>query len=34
MMYLRQEDLASSNQHVREFILDAIPPAGTPAIYR
>ncbi len=34
MMYLRQEDLASSNRHVREFILDAIPPAGTPAIYR
>jgi len=34
MMYLRQEDLATSNQHVREFILDAIPPAGTPAIYR
>ncbi len=34
MMYLRQEDLESSNRHVREFILDAIPPAGTPAIYR
>jgi len=34
MMYLRQEDLASSNRHIREFIVDAVPPAGTPAIYR
>jgi hypothetical protein len=33
MMYLRQEDLATSNEHIREFIRDAIPPAGTPAKY-
>jgi carboxypeptidase C (cathepsin A) len=31
MMYLRQEDLATSNEHVREFIRQSIPPAGTPA---
>lgn len=31
MMYLRQEDLATSNEHVRQFIRQAIPPAGTPA---
>lgn len=34
MMYLRQEDLVTSNQHVRDFILKAIPDAGAPAIYR
>ncbi|TVP56579.1 MAG: carboxypeptidase [Gemmatimonadales bacterium] len=34
MMYLRQEDLESSNQHIREFIEASIPPAGEPAIYR
>jgi carboxypeptidase C (cathepsin A) len=32
MMYLRQEDLATSNQHIREFIQTAIAAAaGTPA---
>jgi hypothetical protein len=30
-MYLRQEDLATSNEHVREFIRQSIPAAGTPA---
>ncbi|HUF22856.1 MAG TPA: hypothetical protein VMN81_01920 [Vicinamibacterales bacterium] len=34
MMYLRQEDLATSNEHVREFIRQSIPPAGTPAVIR
>lgn len=33
MMYLRQEDLASSNEHIREFIRSSIQPAGTPAKY-
>ncbi|MFU8861167.1 MAG: S10 family peptidase [Cyclonatronaceae bacterium] len=33
MMYLRQEDLATSNEHIREFIRNAILPAGTPAKY-
>lgn len=33
MMYLRQEDLATSNEHIRDFIRNAIPPAGTPAKY-
>jgi carboxypeptidase C (cathepsin A) len=31
MMYLRQEDLATSNQHIRDFIADAIMAAGVPA---
>jgi carboxypeptidase C (cathepsin A) len=32
MMYLRQEDLATSNQHIREFIQTAVAAAaGTPA---
>lgn len=31
MMYLRDEDLATSNDHIREFIQWAIPPEGTPA---
>src|SRR5690606_6836351 len=31
MMYLRAEDLATSNEHIREFIRDAIPAPGTPA---
>jgi carboxypeptidase C (cathepsin A) len=31
MMYLRGEDLGTANEHIREFIRDAIPPAGTPA---
>lgn len=33
MMYLRQEDLETSNEHIREFIEASIPPAGTPARY-
>jgi carboxypeptidase C (cathepsin A) len=33
MMYLRQEDLATSNDHIREFIKKSIPEAGTPAKY-
>jgi len=33
MMYLRQEDLASSNRHIREFIRESIPAAGMPARY-
>jgi hypothetical protein len=28
MMYLRQEDLASSNQHIREFIRTAVDAAA------
>lgn len=31
MMYLRKDDLASSNEHLREFIFKSIPKAGTPA---
>lgn len=33
MMYLRQEDLATSNEHIREFIKNSIPEFGTPAKY-
>jgi carboxypeptidase C (cathepsin A) len=33
MMYLRQEDLATSNEDIREFIRDSVLPAGTPARY-
>jgi carboxypeptidase C (cathepsin A) len=33
MMYLRKEDLESSNQHLRDFISNAIPRAGEPAQY-
>ncbi|HRP33501.1 MAG TPA: carboxypeptidase [Agriterribacter sp.] len=33
MMYLRKEDLATSNQHLRDFILNTIPPKGKPAKY-
>ena len=33
MMYLRQEDLATSNEHIRDFIKNSIPPSGTPAKY-
>ncbi len=33
MMYLRHEDLETSNQHIREFILNSIPEEGTPAMY-
>jgi carboxypeptidase C (cathepsin A) len=31
MMYLRQEDLAASNGHIREFIRDAVRGAAVPA---
>jgi hypothetical protein len=31
MMYLRQEDLATSNEDIREFIAQSIPAPGTPA---
>jgi len=33
MMYLRNEDLILSNDHLREFIQKTLPPAGTPAKY-
>jgi carboxypeptidase C (cathepsin A) len=33
MMYLRKEDLATSNEHLREFIKKAIPGPGKPAKY-
>ncbi len=33
MMYLRQEDLETSNEHIREFILDSLPEDGVPARY-
>jgi len=33
MMYLRAEDLATSNQDIREFIEKSLPEAGTPAKY-
>lgn len=33
MMYLRKEDLATSNQHLREFILRSIPKPGQGAKY-
>ena len=33
MMYLRLEDLATSNQHIREFIEESTPGAGVPASY-
>jgi len=33
MMYLRSEDLETSNDHLREFIEDAIPEEGMPAKY-
>jgi carboxypeptidase C (cathepsin A) len=34
MMYLRKEDLATSNDHLRSFIKKSIPPPGTPAIFK
>jgi len=34
MMYLRAEDLAKSNDHLREFIQDSTPKKGTPAQYK
>ncbi len=33
MMYLRQEDLESSNEHIRQFIRETIPEEGMPAQY-
>jgi hypothetical protein len=33
MMYLRQEDLATSNEHIREFIKKSIPEKGAPGKY-
>ena len=33
MMYLRAEDLASSNEHIREFIRKSTPAGGQPAKY-
>ena len=33
MMYLRQEDLATSNEHIREFIRASLPAEGQPARY-
>jgi hypothetical protein len=30
-MYLRKEDLATSNEHLRLFIKKSIPKFGTPA---
>ncbi|RUO23577.1 carboxypeptidase [Aliidiomarina iranensis] len=33
MMYLRRHDLELSNEHLREFILNALPAEGTPAKY-
>ena len=33
MMYLRSEDLETSNEHIREFIRDATPAEGQPAQY-
>lgn len=33
MMYLRKEDLASSNEHIREFIRESLPDNKTPAKY-
>ncbi|MET0298736.1 MAG: carboxypeptidase [Flavitalea sp.] len=33
MMYLRKEDLATSNEHLREFIKKSIAKPGTPAKY-
>ncbi|GHM99288.1 carboxypeptidase [Cytophagales bacterium WSM2-2] len=33
MMYLRAEDLATSNEHIRDFIRKSMPAAGQPAKY-
>ena len=33
MMYLRQEDLAAANEHIREFIKQSTPAPGQPAKY-
>jgi carboxypeptidase C (cathepsin A) len=32
MMYLRDEDLVTSNEHIRDFIRNSIPPDGMPAV--
>lgn len=34
MMYLRQEDLAAANEHIREFIRASLPEKGAPAQYK
>ncbi|RYY29191.1 MAG: carboxypeptidase [Chitinophagaceae bacterium] len=34
MMYLRKEDLASSNEHIRQFIKQSTPKPGQPAQYK
>ncbi|WP_018127565.1 S10 family peptidase [Balneola vulgaris] len=34
MMYLRTEDLATSNEHIREFIKNSLPAEGVPARYK
>jgi len=33
MMYLRAEDLKTSNEHIRDFIRQSTPAAGAPASY-
>lgn len=33
MMYLRTEDLETSNEHIREFIKNSLPKEGVPAKY-
>jgi len=33
MMYLRQEDLRTSNEHIREFIRNSLNDGDTPAQY-
>ncbi len=33
MMYLRKDDLATSNEHLRQFILKSIPKEGQAAKY-
>ena len=33
MMYLRQDDLVTSNEHIREFIRESLPGDGVPAKY-
>jgi len=33
MMYLRSEDLETSNQHLRDFVRDSTPAEGEPASY-
>jgi hypothetical protein len=33
MMYLRNEDLISSNEHIRQFILQSLPKPGQAAKY-